>query len=267
MRRPIISLNSVAAAAIFATVTLLGAISHADCPSAETMRELVAKMQLERASRTAAYGYPVPDELIAKALEKVGKPYSKREGIRVDGVMVAPVAAEKIWRAINDEVHHAEGYLPVKFSEVVEGQPRGVDRVLFQYYKKAGIGRWWASRVEINSKMFKATEGQIWELTWRDWMDEVDRSKPPIRDIAGDIRPIVESRGSWMLVPLAEECTLLEHFSWSEPGGALGVLQALVAAGAIRDTLKGITTMAQEHHCSVDEAQPFHGADGQPIKP
>ena len=82
-------------------------------------------------------------------------------------VMVAPVAAAAIWRAINDEEHHAEGFLPVNYSEVVEGRPRGKDRVLFQYYARAGIGRWWASRVFINDKVHEATGGKVWEKALR----------------------------------------------------------------------------------------------------
>ena len=68
-----------------------------------------------------------------------------------------------------------------------------------------------------------------------------------------------------MLVPLGESCTLVEVYSLSDPGGALGVVQALVAAGAIRDTLEGIVEMAQEHHCDPPPAEDFFGPDGKPF--
>jgi hypothetical protein len=68
-----------------------------------------------------------------------------------------------------------------------------------------------------------------------------------------------------MLVPLDESCTLVEQYSSSDPGGALGVVQALVAAGAVRDTLKGIIEMAQEHHCEPPQAVSFFGPDGKPF--
>jgi len=237
----------------------------AECPSEEAMRARLAKVDLTLAARTARFKQPVPSDLHDKAFDNIGKPFAVREGQRVSGVIVAPVAAEEIWRAINDEEHHAEGYLPVNFSTVVEGRPRGKDRVLFQYYRRAGIGRWWASRVFINGKVHEATKGKIWELYWQDWMDEVDRKKPPISEIDGQLHPIVSSEGAWMLVPLAESCTLVEQYSSSDPGGALGVLQALAAASAIRDTMKGIVEMAREHHCEPSQAASFFGPDGKPF--
>ena len=68
-----------------------------------------------------------------------------------------------------------------------------------------------------------------------------------------------------MLVPLSESCTLVEEYTRSDPGGALDVIQAFVAAGAIRDTMKGIVEMAQEHHCEPPEALSFFGPDGKPF--
>ena len=229
------------------------------------MRARLAKVDLTRAARTARFKQPIPSALHDKAIKNVGKPFSVRDGQRIGGVIVAPVAADKIWRAINDEEHHAEGYLPVSFSTVVEGRPRGKERVLFQYYRRAGLGRWWASRIFINGKVHEATKGKIWEVYWHDCMDEVDRERPPISDVKGKIRGIEASEGSWMLVPLGESCTLVEEYTRSVPGGALGVIQALVATGAIRDTMKGIVEMAQEHHCEPAQAVSFFGPDGKPF--
>lgn len=237
----------------------------AECPSAEVMRARLAQVDLTRAARTARFKQPVPTQLHARALAAVGKALAVRKGESVTGVLITAVPAVKIWRAINDEEHHAEGFLPVNYSEVVEGTPRGMDRVLFQYYARLGIGRWWASHVFINSAVNEATQGKIWELYWSDWMDQVDRSRPSIAQIAADIRPIVRSEGAWMLVPLGDECTLVEEYSTTDPGGALGPIQALVAAGAIRDTLEGIVAMAQQHHCNPPRGAGFRGPDGKPL--
>lgn len=250
---------------LIAFLTLLPGFATAECPAEEAIRAELAKIDLTRAARTARFNQPVPSKLHNTAIKKPGKPVSLRDGQRVTGVILAPVPAERIWRAINDEEHHAEGFLPVKFSSVVEGTPRGKDRVLFQYYLKAGIGRWWASRVMINDKVHEATKGKIWEIYWHDWMDEVDRERPPLSDVKGKIRPIESSEGSWMLVPIGESCTLVEEYSRSDPGGALGVLQALMAAGAIRDTLVGIVEMAEEHQCLPPLSSGFLGPDARPL--
>jgi hypothetical protein len=257
-------MKPIVLAPLLALFFALGPV-RAGCPDAESMRARLAKVDPARAARTALFNQPVPAKLYAKALSAVGKPFSTRDGDTVSGVMVAPVAAAEIWRAINDEEHHAEGFLPVDFSVVVEGAPRGKDRVLFQYYTMAGAGRWWASRVRINPEVHAATEGAIWEIHWRDWMKQVDRTAPPVRDVAAHIRPIEASVGSWMVVPLGESCTLVEHYSESDPGGALGVFKAFVAAGAIRDTLEGIVEMAREHRCEPPASARFHGPDGKPV--
>lgn len=242
---------------------LLCGRAAAECPGPEAIHARLVEIDLARAARTARFEQPVPVELHEKAIRKPGKPFAERDGQRVTGVILAPVPAHKIWRAINDEEHHAEGYLPVNFSTVVEGTPRGLDRVLFQFYKRAGLGRWWASRVLINKDIHEATEGKIWELYWQSWMDRVDREKPPISEVK--LRPIETSEGAWMLVPLTETCTLVEQYSFSDPGGALGIFQALVATGAIRDTMSGIVKMAVEHRCEPPEAVSFIGPDGKPL--
>ncbi|NIM61069.1 MAG: hypothetical protein GTN89_09780 [Acidobacteria bacterium] len=237
----------------------------AECPPPEQIHARLAGIDMTRAARTALFNQHVPSKLHEKAINKPGKPFAEREGQRVTGVILAPISAEEIWRAINDEEHHAEGYLPVNFSTVIEGRPRGADRVLFQFYKRAGLGRWWASRVFINKDIHEATEGKIWELYWRSWMDRVDRKKPPASEVK--VRPIETSEGAWMLVPLTESCTLVEQYSLSDPGGALGIFQALVATGAIRDTMSGIVEMATEHRCDPAQAVSFIGPDGKPLDP
>lgn len=254
--------GSLRTATTLALLGLLAGSTAAECPSEEAIRAKLAEVNMTLAARTARFHQPVPKKLHDKAIAKAGKPFAERNGQRVNGVILAPVAADKIWRSINDEEHHAEGYLPVNFSTVVEGRPRGADRVLFQYYRRAGLGRWWASRVFINGKVHEATKGKIWELYWYDYMDEVDRKQPPISDVK--LRPIETSEGAWMLVPLTESCTLVEQYTFSDPGGALGIFQALVATGAIRDTMKGIVKMAEEHSCEPAEAMGFFGPDGKP---
>ncbi len=94
-------------------------------------------------------------------------------------------------------------------------------------------------------------------------MDKVDRKTPPVSEVK--VRPIETSEGAWMLVPLTESCTLVEQYSLSDPGGALGIFQALVATGAIRDTMSGIVEMATEHRCEPAEAVSFVGPDGEPL--
>ena len=239
---------------------------RAECPSSGAVRETLAALDLDLASRATRFEAPTPEILFRKAIDKPGRPAVSRDGKQVQGALLIDRPLESLWKAINDEDHHAlNGYMPVRYSEVVEGQPRGESRVVFQYFKQWGIGRWWLSHVEINAELFRKSKGSMWELYWEDVMEQADPTAEPISSVSSDIRPLVATRGAWLFVPLGSSCTFVEFYSWSDPGGALSVAQALIAKRTVRDTLNGVVRMAQEH---IGEPHPdarFVGADGKPL--
>jgi len=236
-----------------------------ECPPAARLREALASLDLASASRLARFQSPLPRDLYADAARKVGQAVAAREGDRGFGVMFAERPIKLVWKALNDEEHHAlDGpYVPVRRSEVIDGTPRGESRLLFQSFEKFGIGRWWVSRVWLNRELFESSGGRMWEIVWEDRMAEVDRTKPPVSQVASRIRAIERSRGSWLLVPIADRCTLVEHFSWTDPGGFVGATQALVAKKAIRDTVEGVVRLADDHVATVPHTDPpFVRPDG-----
>ena len=93
-------------------------------------------------------------------------------------------------------------------------------------------------------------------------MDSVDRSRDPIREVDRRIKGIRASHGAWLVAPLADECTLIEYYTWSDPGGALGWAQGLVAKRAFRATLRGIMRMARDHVLEPHDGDGFVRADG-----
>ncbi len=235
------------------------------CPSATQLAQVLAGIDLASATRTAQFQAPVPHELYADAARKIGHAVASRDGDRAFGALYAERPIELVWKALNDEDHHAlDGrYIPVRSSQVIDGTPRGESRLLLQSFEKLGIGRWWVSRVWMNRELFASSGGRMWELVWEDRMAEVDRTSPPVRDLAARLRGIERSRGSWLLVPIADRCTLLEHFTWSEPGGFVGATQALLAKKAVRDTLEGVVRLADEHVAAVPHpGPPFLRPDG-----
>jgi hypothetical protein len=253
-------------AATFLTIVVLTTtVAAAECPSSDTIVTKIEALDLSRGSRGSRFDQPAPTELYERAAKKVGKPVSDKDGNRAFGVVVAEVPLVHLWMAINDEDHHV-GYMPVKHSEVLDGTPRGTSRLLFQYLDKLGVGRWWVSRVEMGAGLYRETEGALWELAWEDRMAEVDASEPPIRDVAEKMSPIKWSRGAWVLAEIADNCTVIEYFTWSEPGGIAGLAQSLGAGKAVRDTLGGVIRMATEHVTTPHDAPPFLRPDGTPIE-
>ncbi len=258
--------------AFLAMFALIGSVSLAAptgevCPSAEEIIQRIGALDMAKGTRTTDWETPPPTELYRKAVENPDQPYIQRDGDKGMGVILARMPVELLWKAVNDEDHHdLEGdYFPVRHSEVIDGTPRGASRLLFQYYKQAGIGRWWVTRVEMNRDLYQGSEGALWEIHWNDAMAAIDPADPPMNTVSRKITPIKRSRGSWLLVPLTDECTLVEFFVWSDPGGVIGVMQPLMAKKAVRSTLRGVLRLAQEHLSEPHHGGSFVRADGTPI--
>jgi len=248
----------------------LGCIScgmaRAECPSAEAILAEIGQLELTLGSRTTELGLEPPSKLYRKAANRIGEPAVDRHGKRIAGVIVVELSVEALWKAVNDEEHHAlDGFLPVEHSEVIAGTPRGQSRLLFQFFSKFGLGRWWISRVEINTELFRKSDGRLWELRWEEGFDGYDLSKPPVREVAEKFSPLESTRGAWLFAPISDACTLVEYASFTDPGGALGLGHGLIAGGAVRDTLEAIIRMAQEHVESPHPEADFVRPDGKPF--
>lgn len=147
-------------------------IAHAACPPPISILASLDKLGLAAAARTQEFDLQPPRSLYEKAIDKPGKVIVKNDGKLGQAVLLTDLPIEALWMAVNDEDHYAQdGYLPVLHSEVVEGTPRGQERVLFQFFKRAGVGRWWIDQVEMSEELFLETDAMLWELRWWDLME------------------------------------------------------------------------------------------------
>ena len=259
--------RAVATATVGLIVALLGAVpvAAASCPAAAEIQSRLGELGLERAARTARFSEPPPLELYRKAARKVGELQVDREGGKGIGVIVVELPVEVLWRAINDEDAQDEGgYMPLKRSEIIGGTPRGVSRRVFQAGERMGLGRWWVTRTVMNGELFEASDGALWEVVWGDEMEGLEG--PPVDD-PPDLSPVKRTRGAWLLVPLADDCTLVEHFNWSEPGGFVGFMQGLVLGRALRESIEGLVALAAAEYRTAPEGAPFVRPDGTPLDP
>jgi len=249
--------------------TLAAAPAEPVCPPAAEIERALLGVDLASASRLARFDEPLPDGLYRSAARQVGRAVAANRENRAFGVLVVERPIELLWKALNDEDHHAlDGrYVPVRASRVIEGAPRGPDRLLFQTFQQMGVGRWWVNRMWMNRDLYATSRGRLWELTWEDRMAEVDRTRPPVSEAASTLAGIESSRGSWLLFPLGENCTVMEQFSWTDAGGILGATQRLLAGKGMRDTLEGLVRLADEHVAAVPHpGPPFVRPDGTPIE-
>jgi hypothetical protein len=226
----------------------------------------VNQLGLERGSRSARFEIPTPTALHREAVRRPESIQAERDGIVVLAATVVELPVELLWKAVNDEDHHdLDGrYIPVEQSTVIGGQPRGQSRLLFQAFRRWGIGRWWVSRIEMNEELYRESEAGLWELFWTDEIDAADRSSSPVAEAAEAMPPLRSSQGAWLLAPLANDCTLVEYFTRSEPGGVVKLGQLMFAKRGVRLTIEGMIRLAREHipaHTSLDFVRP----DGVPL--
>lgn len=238
-------------------------LCSSECPPAEEILDYLAELDLRLASRTARFSLEPPEQLYAKAAAEQGKAATERKGTQAAGVLVVDVPIETLWMAINDEDHHADGdYLPIRYSQVIGGANRGQSRLLFQYFRKLGVGRWWVDRMDMDGELFERSDAKLWELRWQDDMDSYQGSPPPEVSIDPKVPPIQETRGAWLLVPINDGCTLIEYSLWSDPGGLLSKAQLLMARSVVRDTLEGMTRFGVEHIDQSHDPSEFVLPDG-----
>ena len=231
------------------------------------MNSLLDALPLAEASRTRRFDLPVPESLYGRAISKPGTPFPSRNGKIIQGVMLSAQPIESWWKAINDDDHHDEkGYLPLLHSEVIKGTAGGSGRETFQYYRSFGIGRWWVNRLEANEALYRDSDGALWELHWRDALDDYPGAAPPV-EIGSRVTPIEEDWGAWLLVALEDDCTLVEYVASGDPGGLVGALHWLALTRTLRTTFRGMVSLAREHLAKPHPDTVFYRPDGSPIEP
>lgn len=265
-----IQLTAFWSTVIFSCIGVM--VAHGACPPPEAILERLDKLDLTAAARTQGFQLEPPNSLYEKAAAKPGKVAVQKEGKLGHAVLLTDLPIEDLWMAINDEDHYAEdGYIPVLHSEVVGGTSRGQDRILFQYFKQAGVGRWWVDEVVMSNELFVESDTMLWELRWRDLMETYTEQSLPAnlaRQIVDlDLSPIRASRGAWLMIPIDAECTLVEYVTYSDPGGFLSLAQWLGAGRVMRDTLAGVEAMARKHFHEPHPEATFVRPDGTPMAP
>lgn len=181
-------------------------------------------------------------------------------------VAVLPVPIGRFWAAINDDDKKPE-YSSLDYAEVVRGGVCGRDRRVFQFLP-VGWGvtpRWWLIDVKANDAIEKASDGRVREQHWYsdgDWTVPT----PTAQAWADKGMHIDMTRGSWLLIDLDGQHTLVEYYTWADPGGALPAgFASRLAAGNISDTFEAMTDLARKGSgCPVKEPKPAAPASPAP---
>ncbi|MBW1879644.1 MAG: hypothetical protein JRJ84_14880 [Deltaproteobacteria bacterium] len=164
------------------------------------------------------------------------------------GVAVYDLPIEAVWWAVNSEDVH-EDWLRVEVSQVVDGEAYRDGRAVFQYLPLPVVkDRWWVVRVQNNEDIRRASGGRMFEKVMEDATDPALIAGTPLAQRVERGRAVAWTRGSWLLIGLADGRTVAEYFVWSDPGGMIPARPASrFARGAIRDTLDAMGSLARSY--------------------
>lgn len=161
------------------------------------------------------------------------------------GVAVLDVPIGRYWAAINDDPKKVE-YTKLGFAEVLEGGVCKAPRRVFQFLPVPMLtDRWWVVDIHDNPGLHAKTGGRVREQTWAT-DGTFETPTPATQAWAEKGMHIERTQGSWFLVDLDGEHTLVEYYTWADPGGAIPAgLASSFAAGGIDDTLTVMADLAK----------------------
>jgi hypothetical protein len=159
------------------------------------------------------------------------------------GVRIVAVPIDRLWGAINDERQHVK-YTDLVYAELLEGAACQDGRQVFQYLD-VGVpmvqDRWWVTIRRSNRAVASASGGKVRELVWSSAPDGSGvTSAAAVAKMAEGV-PVGFTRGSWYLTAIDAQHTLVEYYSWVDPGGNLNPkMMAWFAGRSLRKAIDGM---------------------------
>ena len=234
--------------AIFALTTLTGRV-RADSISAVLDRVQEVRQLGLRISETAPM---VPmDSWKAAAAGTIVTGVHRVSGHRAYigwGVAVVDVPIDRMWAALNEELHHKE-LLGLSHVEVVRGEAcANRRRVLMVLPLPVVSDRWWVVENRYNTRLAAASGGRVRELTWwRVASADEDVISDSAQEAIAESVEVTFNQGAWLLAEIGPTKTLAEYHSWSDPGGSLPAGPASrFASRTIDATIQRLALYAKE---------------------
>ncbi|MCB9680420.1 MAG: hypothetical protein H6733_03035 [Alphaproteobacteria bacterium] len=238
-----------------AVFVLTASFAHAVEPSLVLAR--VDEVQALRALRLDAKAPAVPRSVYTEAaggavvtgLEQVEGHKAKQAW----GVAIVDVPIARYWAAINDDASKVD-YTRLDYAEILRGTACGSPRRVFQFLPVPLLtDRWWVIDIRANDALRTRSNGRVREQVWATDGDFATPT-PTATAWAAKGMHIDFTRGAWLLIDLDGTSTLVEYYTWADPGGSVPAgLASSMAAGGIDDTIQSIATLATKGtRCPVD---------------
>jgi len=171
------------------------------------------------------------------------------------GVTVMDQPIDRVWGAINDERLQPE-YTALSYAELVRGTPCSTGRHVLQVLPSGVPGiddRWWVSVRTPNTRLSTSTGGNARELVWHNAPDGSDVHSAQGMALIADATMLGFTKGAWLLVAIDTHRTLVEYYTWVDPGGNLSPsLLASFAGKTLRSTFTQMESMARDPRLSLN---------------
>lgn len=160
------------------------------------------------------------------------------------GVVDVPIGA--YWAAINDDEAKPK-WTRLAYLEVLKGTSCEGTRRVFQFLPVSLVtDRWWVIDMHTNDALASRSGGKVRELVWEsdgDFTVTTDSAKA----WAEKGMHVTSTEGSWLLTAIDDSHTLVEYYTWADPGGAIPAgIASRLAAGGIDDTITVYVELAKK---------------------
>jgi hypothetical protein len=162
------------------------------------------------------------------------------------GVYVAPLSIESLWLAINDDRGKVK-WTKLSYAEVYEGRYCAASRRVFQFLPVPLVtDRWWVLDINENAKLRDASKGMAREAIFKS-VKEAQLPTETMRERSKQGMPVEFVEGAWYLHSFGDNSTLIEYYTWSDPGGAVPArLASSFSASSIEDAVLAMVSLATE---------------------
>ena len=164
------------------------------------------------------------------------------------GVAVLQAPINRFWAGINDGEAHA-GKTPISFAKVISGKPCMDQRQMLMILPiPIMTDRWWIIQTSINTKLKKASQGNVREMSWVN-IPNADQVSLPA-NLAEKIRGkhLVDfTKGAWLVYRLNDEYILGEYHTWASGNKKVpsSIMDSLVQSSIVK-TMRVMETHASK---------------------
>ncbi len=225
--------------------------SSGDFDAATLRAKVVETRELRGMSLMSGQAPTIPDAAFDKVADgKIETGLEAVEGYKAKkawGLAVVDTPIEKFYAAVNDDASKPK-YGRLGYTEVLEGGLCGTDRVVFMYLPVSLMtDRYWVSNVRQNTALLEKSEGAVREMTWETKEPTVPPESRADDYVTDGGMPIEFAKGAWFLTRLDAGHTLVEYWTWTDPGGYIPAgLASSFAAGGIKDTIESMEKLASD---------------------